>query len=95
VDNGLIYLPARADSPNVSVVRREAPLTLVAGVGSVPSNRAASPISAVASARIRAKATRRFRHYTKNPSVQRCRKSPRSVDFQDLNFLYGKQLIVV
>ena len=52
MDNGLISLPARADSPNVSVVRREAPLTLVAGVGSVPSNRAASPIAEIESARI-------------------------------------------
>ena len=39
MDNGLISLPARADSPNVSVVRREAPLTLVAGVGSEQSRR--------------------------------------------------------
>jgi hypothetical protein len=45
VDNGAISLLARTDSPNVGVGAARSPATLVAGVSSVPSNRAASPIS--------------------------------------------------
>jgi hypothetical protein len=47
VDNGPISLLARTDSPNVCVGAARSPATLVAGVRSVPSNRAASPISRV------------------------------------------------
>jgi hypothetical protein len=45
VDNGAISLLARTDSPNVCVGAARSPATLVAGVSSVPSNHAASPIS--------------------------------------------------
>jgi hypothetical protein len=44
VDNGPIFLLARTDSPNVCVGAARSPATLVAGVGSVPSNRVASSI---------------------------------------------------